>query len=233
MVRTVRRGARERRACGRRAWLSTMIVALLLGTSSSAGAQPQRPSDYYWLSGGLAYSRFSMELGDAPSASRNGMSIRMGLRICVLCALGVKRLTVTPGLVYGITDLRGVDPPDEPYAFSRLDFGAQVAYTIPRARLRPYVSLWPAARRTTEVATAGSTIQNYRDTSGDPATTFGLEIPITPEGRGIDINFTAFRGSFTEREPSDIPAGSQLKYKGRVISIGWSGPFTGAGLPWR
>lgn len=193
--------------------------------------QAQRRSDYYWLSGGLSYSRFALEVGDASRASRNGATIRMGLRICALCAVRIKRLTITPGLAYGFTDLRGLDVGDEPYAFSRLDFGVQAAFTIPGTRVRPYVSIWPKAQRTSELANANGSVENYKDEDGESATTYGIEVALTREGRGLDLSVTSLEGVFRKNEPSTpLPP---IPYKGRVISIGWSGSFTGAGLPWR
>jgi hypothetical protein len=209
----------------------TFLGALLVAVPLVGGAQQR--SDYYWASGGISYSRFEVEMGDAEQSGRNGMTILMGLRICVLCAVRVKRLTLTPGLAYGITDVRGLDVEREPYAFSRLDFGAQLAYTIPATRLRPYVSIWTKPQRTSELPGPQGSVQNYQDKGGVRAYSYGLEIPLTPEGRGLDISVTPIKGVFTEREPLAIPPGGEIPYRGHIISIGWSGPFTGAGLPWR
>lgn len=215
-----------RRKAGR--WL---LGAVLLSLPLTAHAQ--RPSDYYWVSGGLSYSRIELEMGDAERAGRNGITVRMGVRICVLCAMRVKRLTLTPGLAYGITDVRGLDVGEEPYAFSRLDFGAQLAYTIPATRLRPYISAWTKPQRSSELPGPQGSVQNYRDKDGDRAFTYGVEIPLTREGRGLDLSVTPVKGIFREREPLPIPTNGTIPYRGHIISIGWSGPFTGAGLPWR
>jgi hypothetical protein len=134
---------------------------------------------------------------------------------------------------------RGVDP----YAFSRVDMGAQLAWRI--WRVRPYVSAWLKNSRTAEIERDTLTFRapvggrnswpvNYVDPSGNTTATFGIEIPCTKEGRGLDIHFTPVSGRFRYIEfRKDTSTVTHLGYRGWALSLGWSGPFTGAGLPWR
>lgn len=216
-------------------------VVCLLGMASPAQAQ----REHYGLSGSLAFSRTSLAFDSAAARARAGATVRLGLRVCALCLVDVEWLTITPALAFGITDVRGMSRDEDPYAFSRLDAGVQVGARLHR-RARPYVAWWFKNKRTAQIerdtltyGEPGPARDNdwpidFVDPSGGDAWTVGVEIPITPRGRGFDLSFTTLRGTFTENEfrRKVIPA-MRLGYRGWTASLGYSGPFTGAGLFWK
>lgn len=193
-----------------------------------------------WM--GLGAARTALTLDSAPTRSRWGTSIRAGFRVCAFCWANYRKLSATPGITLNFTDVRGMTRGKDPFAFSRLDFGVQVAWEVGSVRL--YAMPLFMNGRTTEIerdtVTRGEPVDssriwplNYIDENGKFTGAFGLEIPITPQGRGLDISVTpAVRGNFEKYEFRSIMTPTKLGYKGWVVTVAWSGPFRG-GLPWQ
>jgi hypothetical protein len=162
---------------------------------------------------------------------RNGFSVRLGARICASCLWNTDRLSVTPSLAFGATDVRGLDVGSHPFAFSRLDLGVQLAVRAAKY-VRPYVSTWRRNARSAERVDPDGVLRNYSGSNGT-ATTAGIEFPWTAEGRGPDVSVTWLSGRFTKAESRGFGRPANVPYRGWALTIGWSGPFTGSGLPWR
>ena len=194
------------------------------------GAQRPFPPEHRWLSGGAAYTRTALDLGDT-NAVRNGYSIRLGARACASCLWNSERISVTPSIAFGATDVRGLDVGRHPFAFSRLDVGVQLAARVAKY-LRPYVSTWLKNSRSAERVDPDGLLRNYSGSNG-AATTAGIEFPWTAEGRGPDVSMTWLSGRFTKTESRGFGSPAAVEYRGWALTIGWSGPFSGSGLPWR
>jgi hypothetical protein len=204
----------------------TACLAIAAMIPHSAGAQTP---DNTGLTAALAFTRTSLELDGAAARVRNGPTINVGYRFCALCSREISRVSFTPTVALAFTDIRGVNRARSSYAFSRLDLGAQLAVRIGTVRLFGTASF--ANKRTAELARDSL---NYLEPSAPTTLTGGVEFLCTKEGRGLILSFTPLSGTFTEAEDRlGVYKNQNLKYRGWAASIGWSGPFTGAGLPWR
>lgn len=201
-----------------------VLVFAILSATSVSGQSPE----HYGLSGSLDYTRTSLALDSATTRGRNGVTVRLGIRVCTFCWVNYGDLTLTPSMAYSTTDFRGLSRNVHTYGFSRLDFGYQAAWRI--KVIRPYVAFWQKNRRTAEV---DRDLLNYVDLHPSHAWSYGIEIPRTHEGRGWDINVTSLSGRFREAEFRKDTIPVSLGYRGIAISFGRSGPLTGAGLFWR
>jgi hypothetical protein len=208
-------------------------------------AAAQYPREYYGLYGSMSWTQVSLEFDSAAAQTRAGATVRLGLRVCVLCFWDITPFTLTPGMAFAITDVRGMTRDEDPYAFSRLDFGVQGAWRVHR-HIRPYAAWWFKTKRTAQIERDTLTFGepgparlndwpiDFVDPKGNRDWTFGVEIPLTLQGRGFDIAYTKLGGAFTENEfrKRTIPP-MRLGYSGWTLAIGYTGPFTGSGLFWR
>ena len=208
------------------------LVALLSLTMAPA-CLAQRSPEYHWLTAGVSATTFSMQVGARPRDNRYGFGAHIGVRICV-CLDGRGPLSVTPGLSFNATDVRGLDSLSDTYAFSRLDGNVRIAYRIAQLPLRPYVSVRAVSVRSSELrepAPAGVT--NYSGNVADDRVAYGVEFPHFPGGGGLDVSVTPVKGRFTRSGKQELAPASHVPYHGYMVSLGWTGKFTGSSLPWR
>ena len=213
-------------------------ILLALATVGSAQARPDR--NYRGLVAGLAVSAVQVEFGDDDSSGKMAMQFDIGYRASQLCVVSLpvvcwqrypalRPLRVTAHIAFLATDLRGMDPERDEFAFAHLDLGLRFSYAL-KNDMRPYLTV-RSGTRTAEQLGAPNEVWN-RVGSGT-ALGAGVEIPFTPTGRGLDVGVTTLRGRFTEYEFLKTVTPSELKHRAIVVHVGWTGPFTGISLPWQ
>jgi hypothetical protein len=117
----------------------------------------------------------------------------------------------------------------EPYAFSSVDVGPTLSYHLAR-RLRVY-AFGRTGKHTAEFEDDGA-VWNYAGGWGTAAG-LGIEIPITREGRGLDLSVQWLQGRFGSRERlGELQPNVSVHYDAWRGAIGWSGPIT-ISAPWR
>ena len=200
-----------------------IVVGSLLISPVSATCQHL---EYGGLSASLTYTRTVLALDSAPARARAGATLRLGYRVCALCWIGVRELTLTPTVQYATTDVRGLNRNAHTYALSRLEAGTQLAVRI--GPLRPYVAYWFGTRRTAEVDRDSL---NYLDPHGTKTWSYGIEVPLAEKG-GLEVGATRVSGRFDRAEHRGVVSPVSLGYRGYAVFIGWTGPFNGGGL-WR
>jgi hypothetical protein len=183
---------------------------------------------------------------DGGRAERNsGVALHFGARLTpppwlcdssrsVACR-AVRRLQVTPHVAIAATHLRGLNPATDRYAFSYVDkFGLKAAYPVrPRFRLTAILRTGARAAELSE----NNDVVNYWGAGSTIGG--GLEIPLTGEGRGVELAVVRTTGRFDQREIRNAVLGEKeiqpadLPFRAVAIQIGWSGPFTGITPPWR
>lgn len=214
-------------------WFSAgTIAAVLVGSVAPAGAQTPAPAAAAASTGldaGAALGGVGVSFGDEDSSSHFTYRLDIGYRFRIGRGR-LERLRLTPKLSLTATHLRGMDPAKDEFAYSSLDLGVRATYAS-RRRFRPYVEPRRGITQTAERLDGASRILNYRGTG--TAWAFGVEIPLAPSGRGVDIGMTFTRGRYTETEYQEILKPADLRHRAYSLHIGWSGPFTGISLPWQ
>jgi hypothetical protein len=219
-----------------------LAASVILSSGLSAQDSTARADrDYKGLWAGAAVASTWVGIGDGETSGRWGGRFDFGYRarqVCInwmplLCWQRVswlKPLRLTGGLTLFATDVRGMDPERDDYAFSNVDFTARASYpSVGEKRL--YVEARRGTRTAELLAPNRTETWNY---SGSGVTLgWGIEIPITPSGRGLEIGVTYGKGRFTKYEFLELEYPADLAYRATVVHVGWSGPFSGASLPWQ
>lgn len=217
-----------------------VVAVLLLAVARPVAAQPDtarvRPAERSGLDASLAFGNTALRLDGVREGERPGTLVfRIGVRLRPPVKWGGRVLSLTPHVAYTTTDVRGVSP-DEPFAFSHLDYGLQLSARVAR-HLRPYAIWRFSGKRTIERIERDTTFNLWG--GGGRGGGFGVEIPITRGGRGLDVGFTTLTGRFDTIEWIDRGIGDDVEfptsrhYRARVVWVGWSGAFRGSDLPWR
>ena len=226
-----------------------LLLASVFGTAAAAAQQPNDSAGpkIAGLVAGLMPSRVSTSFDQGPAEANGALAIYLGARINPAAVWPCRRMernwcpvltrfTVTPHLAYGATHARGLNPATDSYAFSFLDLpGFKFSYEI-LDKLR-FSGLARIGRHTAE-RFAQDDIVNYWTVSGKTVG-LGFEIPIVGSGRGIEFALLRSTGTFDTQETrtpdrsAKVVTAANLQYRAVVFQVGWSGPFTGASLPWR
>jgi hypothetical protein len=176
------------------------------------------------LNAGVLLGVSSVAFGDGSDDRHFSWQLDFGYRIRM--PWGIR---VTPKVLLLATHLRGMDVNRDAFAYSTLDVGVRATYA--RGRVRPYVEPRRALVRTAELPESRSDVLNYR--GGGTAWAFGVEVPLAPSGRGLDLSVAIARGRFTEAERAAVQQPVSLRNRAVSVHVGWSGPFTGISLPWQ
>jgi len=229
--------------------VSRLLVASAM-VAATAGAQQPNDSTRPKIAGlvaGLMPSRVSTSFDQGPSEPNGALAIFLGARINPAAVWPCRRMgrawchaltrfTVTPHLAYGATHARGLNPATDSYSFSFLDLpGFKFSYQL-LDTMRLSVLL-RNGRHTAERFAQGD-IVNYWTVSGKTVG-LGFEIPLVGSGRGIEFALLRSTGTFDTQETrtpdrsAKVVSTANLPYRAIVFQIGWSGPFTGASIPWR
>jgi hypothetical protein len=201
-------------------FLGTATALALWGSAVSA-------QEHVGLWGAAEVSRTSLAFQPAAAESRPAVGIRVGTRFPVPGMRALSWLRYGVELAYGATDLFGMDERRDPFAFSHLDVGVQASVHPPSLPRVYAFARW--GKRTAERLDAGL-LWNYA--GGGAAVGSGVEIPITPQGRGLDVGIHRLTGTFTTAERLSTTRDVDLGYRAWMLYLGWSGPLTIA-LPWQ
>lgn len=215
-------------------------LGILLLLATPALAQDQVDRNYSGLVAGLAVTRVEVEFGDEDPSGKMAGQFDIGYRAAQLCVLNLpglcwqryealKPLRVTLHLAFLATDLRGMDPERDQYAYANLDVGLRFSYALGN-EWRPWVTVRTGTRTTEQL---GGPNEIWNRVGSGTALGGGIEIPVTATGRGLDLGVTMMTGRFTEYEFLKTVTHSELKHRAFAIHVGWSGPFTGISLPWQ
>jgi hypothetical protein len=230
-------GLDERNANGCRTFASSAFIelrmrfSLLLLALAPAVASAQLPRDTLnptGMVGSVFFAPMTLSRAGERAGERGGGGIRIGFRarlpVFVPDAL---RLGLDGSLT--VTDFRGMNTATEPYAFSSVDAGPTLSWRAAR-RLRVY-AFGRMGKHTAEFEDDGA-VWNYAAGWGTAAG-LGIEIPITPEGRGLDLSVQWLQGRFGSRERlGELQPNVSVHYDAWRGAIGWSGPIT-ISAPWR
>ena len=231
-----------RAGCARRGKGPTRIACAIVLSLLPITLAAQPPAEHVGLTGGLYLAgRTILDAQGAPREDRLALfGIALGTRLQLLTLGGKavpRALSITPQILLMATDIRGVDR-GSPYAFALVDPSLQLTLRVHR-HLRLYATVHAGQRTMERRDTIGvdSTTVNFWG-GGGRGTSYGVEVPITREGRGFDIGWGSHRGRFTTKEwidraavdDRDVP--TNTPYKGTVLYLGWRGPFRG-GWPWQ
>jgi hypothetical protein len=159
---------------------------------------------------------------------RNGGGIRIGFRARLPERLAPDAVRLGLDGSVTVTNIRGMRDQD-PFAFASVDVGPTLSVRLLR-RLRTY-AFARAGKQTAELRENGD-VWNY---AAGWATSMGggLELPITREGRGVDVAVQWLRGTFGSRERRGVVQPDvSMSYHAWRLAAGWSGPIT-ISLPWR
>lgn len=209
---------------------SSVTLALLLtwmATTASAQGASSPPSQN-GLHATAAAGTISVSVDDAAAVRRAIWRLEIGWRFDPEWLRGVD---VTQKLGLGVTGLRGIDPQEDTLGYSSVGFATRAVATR-HHRLRPYLEgRWPEWH-TAEIAGPSDTVSNYLGRGW--SVSVGIEVPITPQGRGLDISLVWSRGRFTslDTDPDDAPE-RDVRHTSVALLVGWFGRFTGISLPWR
>jgi hypothetical protein len=213
-------------------------IAVALPTAAAQAQSVDR--NYDGLVAGLAVSRVDLALGDASWSAKMGGQFDLGYRMTQFCPVNLpvlcwqryaplQPLRVTAHIAFLATDLRGMDPESDRYAYAHLNFGLRFTYALAN-EMRPYLTLRTGSHT---AETVGAPNEVWNRVGSGTAFGLGLEIPLTPTGRGLDIGFTHSKGNFAEYEFMKTVTPWETKFRAVVFFIGWTGPFTGISLPWQ
>jgi hypothetical protein len=201
-----------------------LVLALLYAVPVSTQGKPP-PVEHSGFSGslGLAPTRFS--IGGGEEMGRVGVGATLGVRLRPFSRL--PRLRFTPHVAFSATHFAGIGE-DDATAFSSLDAGLRVSYRAGR-HLRPFVAV-RTGNRFAERMESGALINYSGSGRGWGA---GIEIPVTPLGRGPELALYRLSGRFDTTEAMRREAPVDVEYEAWSVSLSWSGPFTGSTPPWR
>lgn len=179
--------------------------------------------------GALDVSRTLLAFRPAEASAKPAVGVRVGTRWRVPFAPALRqRVRWGVELAYGATDLRGMDEQRDAFAFSHLDAGLLASFRGVPGFPRLYV-FGRGGNRTAERIDAGS-VWNYAGTGH--ALGAGIEVPLTPRGRGLDVGVQRLAGDFTSAERLRVKRTIDVGYRAWMLYAGWSGPLT-IGLPWQ
>jgi hypothetical protein len=141
----------------------------------------------------------------------------------------LSRISVTPKFSMTATHLRGLGESDGPFAYASFGLGLRTTFRVSKVRV-----FFDALResQTAELPAANQQSLNYSGPShlGWGA---GVEIPLTKQGRGIQIGVRRETGTFSSVEKQGVETNATLEHRATVMFVGWCGRFTGISLPWR
>jgi hypothetical protein len=159
---------------------------------------------------------------------RGGGGLRIGFRARTSRSRGWNRIRYGLDGSVIVTDLEGMSD-DDPFAFASADVGPTLSLRVFR-RVRSYAT-WRVGKQTMELRENGQ-VWNYA--AGFASNVgLGVELPITPEGRGFDVGVQWLRGRFGSRDmPGLLETGTSVEYHAWRFNLGWSGPMT-ISAPWR
>lgn len=215
-----------RHAFRRRTWsirvalcCAQMCLAAASVAAQSSAASPRESG----LHAGLAFGGADVSFGDAPGETHMAWRVDFGWR------WKWKAIAITPKAGLISTHLRGMDPIGDSFAYANVDVALRVT-ALPRWRIRPYAEV-RRGTHTAERLDANADVLNYSGTG--TAFGAGLEIPLTPQGRGLEIGFNMARGRYDDIELRRTHTPADLRSRSVSLFVGWSGRFTGISLPWQ
>ena len=201
--------------------------ALVLAPAIAVAQLPRDTLNPTGMVGGIFFAPMSLSRADGGGGERGGGGIRIGFR-ARLPAFVPDAVRLGLDAALAITDFRGVNSATEPYAFSSFDVGPTLSVRAAR-RLRAY-AFGRMGKHTAEFVDDGA-VWNYA--ARGSAVGLGVELPITPEGRGLDLSLQRLQGRFGSRERlGELQPNVSLRYHAWRGAIGWSGPIT-ISAPWR
>ena len=206
------------------------VLVLFLVVCRPVFAQDSPPAaDTRGLVAGLALGGARVKVGATPD-TRSVWNLSFGYRVG-RDAGWLNRVRLTPQLELMATNLRGVDIGSQPFAYASLETSLRLSARM-ATRLRVFGDISRGLVQTAEVPLPDTRILNYSG-SGGRGWAVGFEIPITPQGRGIEVRVHHVSGRFSQYEyQHDITAADML-HSATSVFVGWSGRFTGISLPWR
>ena len=208
-----------------------MRLAPLLLSLAPAALSAQLPRDTLnptGMVGAVFFAPMTLSRAGTSAGERGGGGLRIGFR-ARLPAFVPNTMRLGLDGAIAITDFGGVNTTKETYAFSSADVGPTLSVRVAR-RVRTYAFM-RTGKHTAEFVEDG-VVWNYAAGLGT-ATGLGVELPITPEGRGLDVSVQWLRGRFGSRERLGvIEPSATLRYDAWRATIGWSGPMT-ISAPWR
>ncbi|MGQ0766990.1 MAG: hypothetical protein ACT4OZ_15175 [Gemmatimonadota bacterium] len=230
-----------------------MVLALTLCAAQAPGAQsaPQASATRASLirspAAGLALSFVALSENQRPASTQKGVAGYVGLRTAPLAWLNwftkplfadLDSLEVIPHVSLAATHLQGLSKRGDPYANGYFSFkGVRISYPL-LARLKPFVIV-RNGKATMERFEAGhgDFVVSYSGTAKTAG--LGVHIPMAGSGRGFELGLLRMSGRFDQAEIWDVTAGGpkfvtqDVPFRAVYFQVGWSGPFTGASLPWR
>ncbi len=243
-------------ACIRRAVVTVVLLSAVCAGYGAAQAPPPTADSSgrarSWLHrldarivAGLFVRPVSLRLDAVDRNRATGLHGEFGLRtapVAPLCGSRtggacrwLSRFTVAPHASLGATHLQGINPQAGESAFSSFEvLGVRAGLPITR-RIVPYV-LYRRGTHSSEQFENGDVVNLWGPGSTRGA---GIEVPLTPLGRGFSIAWTEQRGRFDSVETRDVVQQRKVisrtsrPFRATAWQIGWSGPFTGVTWPWQ
>ena len=208
-----------------------LLVALLCCASAAHGQGASTPSassaePLRGINAGVSFGGIAVAFDDEARVSHFAWRVEGGYRFALWGPLRPVRLT--PKLSLLATHVGGMNPSKDSDAYASVDLALRA--TLAKWRIRPYVEPRKATQ-TAELLDRRSRILNYKGSG--TAWSVGIEIPISPSGRGFELGVTVENGRFTEFEYQKAITPADVSHKAVAFHVGWSGPFTGISLPWR
>ncbi len=178
------------------------------------------------LHAGVSFGAIGVSFGEAERVSHFAWRVEGGYRFALWGPFRSIRLTPKVSLL--ATHVGGMNRSQDTYAYASVDVAVRA--TLAKWRIRPYIDARKASQAA-ELLDDQSRILNYKGSG--TAWSGGVEIPISPSGRGVELGVTIANGRFTEFEHQKLPGAADLSHKSVAVHVGWSGSFTGISLPWR
>ena len=191
-------------------------------------------ADYAGLTGDVSLARFVTSLDGSASTPRTGLSLGVGFRT----RLPIPHLTLTAAVRVAVSDIAGVGNRRADRAVARVELLPELGYTltIRRLRVRPLLGFTPratwSATMVEDWTEGGTGVRNLRDSRPRQATSFGIELPFRDRQSGVQLRFYRLSGRFTTEESRDTITSAAVRYRGSLLTIGWSGPMSTVSLPW-
>lgn len=218
------------REFSRAALLLSALVAVPIGAQEgdSATTRAVVTTEPQGLTGFVIGGATGLTMAGRDMGNRGMGGLRLGWRFGLPGGIA-PRVRFGPEVSFAITDVGGLDTTSaDSYAFSQLGAGAQVSVRILH-RLRVYGS-GRIGKYTTELIDVDDRLWNYSGTGSSIGG--GVEVPITPVGRGLDLGLTYARGRFTRGERLRNDRDTDVRFRAWAFHAGWGGPVT-IGLPWQ
>jgi hypothetical protein len=222
-----------------------LLLASLFPLLATAGAAQEgaatKERNHYGLSAGAAAASTWVGFDGGGETQRGAGRLDLGYRFPHACVSwlpllcwqridALRPLRLTAGLTFVATDVRGMNPANDRYAYSNVDFGLRASYPV-IGPMRVFVEARQGKKTAELVAPDSANVWNYY---GNAVTTgAGVEIPITPRGRGLEVGVSRARGRFDTYEYLEDLFPADRAHSAWMVHVGWSGPFTGVSLPWQ